>query len=328
MMEDRLGEETSTRQKSHIDMPESQIRQEYEKRLKQYNEMVAYVKSIVQGDLDAKKIPYQSIKGRVKEFDSFYEKTRRIKNCVGPFDQIEDICGVAVICLYRKQFGRIEKRLKTLFDVEVVESKSDMMPANQFGYDANHYIVRLNERTRCEHFQEIKCEIQVRTILMDAWASISHELDYKESQGIPEHLKRNFYALSGLLYIGDSDIEHLRQERERYYRREANLTKKSGFDMDKDLNRDSLVVYAKWRLPNYWVEGIESKGWSNLLADLRKANITSFSELEAAAKRFLPGIEKKIGPSPDLLIDLYSGIFILNLIAIDAKLFADMDWKI
>ena len=43
--------------------------------------------------------------------------------------------------------------------------------------------------------------------LMDAWANISHYLSYKGNASIPEHLRRDFHALSGLFYVGDKHFE-------------------------------------------------------------------------------------------------------------------------
>ncbi|MBI4489516.1 MAG: hypothetical protein HY694_10565 [Deltaproteobacteria bacterium] len=60
-------------------------------------------------------------------------------------------------------------------------------------------------------------EIQIRTIAQDAWASISHYLDYKKESDIPAQLRRDFYALSGLFYVADRHFAMLKKELTEYF---------------------------------------------------------------------------------------------------------------
>ncbi len=55
--------------------------------------------------------------------------------------------------------------------------------------------------------KDLKFEVQCRTILMDAWANISHHLAYKGPASIPDHLQRDFHALAGLFYVADKHFE-------------------------------------------------------------------------------------------------------------------------
>jgi len=63
-----------------------------------------------------------------------------------------------------------------------------------------------------EEIKKIPFEIQVRTIAQDAWAAISHYLDYKKKSVIPDQLKRDFHALSGLFYVADTHFLFIRRE--------------------------------------------------------------------------------------------------------------------
>ena len=56
----------------------------------------------------------------------------------------------------------------------------------------------------------IKFEIQCRTILQNAWASVSHRLAYKGEASIPEALRKDFHALAGLFYVADKHFELLK----------------------------------------------------------------------------------------------------------------------
>jgi putative GTP pyrophosphokinase len=89
------------------------------------------------------------------------------------------------------------------------------MEVNIFGYMSLHLKAKLKSSFESHFGEEIKqipFEIQVRTIAQDAWASISHYLDYKKESVIPNELKRDFHALSGLFYVADTHFSFIRNE--------------------------------------------------------------------------------------------------------------------
>ena len=83
-----------------------------------------------------------------------------------------------------------------------------------------HYKVKLRHETDTPSLSSVKntyFEIQVRTISQDAWAAISHYLDYKQENIFPSELKRDFYALSGLFYVADTHFSILKQEQSKFF---------------------------------------------------------------------------------------------------------------
>jgi ppGpp synthetase/RelA/SpoT-type nucleotidyltranferase len=69
------------------------------------------------------------------------------------------------------------------------------------GYLSIHYTCRMPDRylgPRYELTSGIVFEVQVRTLCMHAWATVSHYLDYKGDWDVPAELKRSLSALSGL----------------------------------------------------------------------------------------------------------------------------------
>ena len=61
-------------------------------------------------------------------------------------------------------------------------------------------------------YADFKVEIQIRTILMHAWAEIEHRLAYKKQAHIPSHLRRKFSRISAKLEEADEQFEELIQE--------------------------------------------------------------------------------------------------------------------
>ncbi|WP_440558009.1 GTP pyrophosphokinase [Streptomyces sp. SCPE 10] len=156
-------------------------------------------------------IKIHSITARVKTIDSFVEKVTR-KSYTSPFEQTEDLVGARVVCLFIADLSGIKDVLHSTFDVASEEDKVNEGEASSFGYMSHHFICRLSAAhsgPRYDTIKEIKFEIQVRTILMDAWANISHYLAYKNEESIPADLVRDFHALSGLLYVADRQFQNL-----------------------------------------------------------------------------------------------------------------------
>jgi hypothetical protein len=97
-----------------------------------------------------------------------------------------------------------------MFEVISKDDHVDGGPVDTFGYMSVHYICRLGNKhagARYSGLTEQVFEIQIRTIVMDAWANVSHQLAYKGESSIPESLRRDFHALSGLFYVADQHFE-------------------------------------------------------------------------------------------------------------------------
>ncbi len=160
---------------------------------------------------DLREIKIHSITGRVKERDSFLEKIER-KKYRNPMRDTEDLVGLRVVCLFTDDLPKLTKIIKDEFDVLEVEDKVTGADVASFGYMSQHYICRLRPEFHGRRYDRIKgqkFEIQCRTLLMDAWANVSHHLAYKGESSIPQELRKDFHALSGLLYVADRQFQAL-----------------------------------------------------------------------------------------------------------------------
>ncbi|MDH4203696.1 MAG: RelA/SpoT domain-containing protein [Phycisphaerae bacterium] len=147
-------------------------------------------------------IEYHEISSRIKGFDSVLDKIQR-KGITNPFEEIHDVVGLRVVCLFRSDLDRIEWVIANLFDIIRNDPSKDI-----FGYTGWHFTVKLKGAS---HIHTNPFEIQIRTISQDAWDSVSHYLFYKkncnfEENSIEEETKRNFDALSGLFYVADTNF--------------------------------------------------------------------------------------------------------------------------
>ena len=152
------------------------------------------------------KIKVHSITERIKDFDSCVNKVTD-KEIKDPFEGIKDFVGLRDVCLFLPDLDRVEKAINETFEVLDRKDKTNEYGKNVFGYMGTHFIVKLNAK---KETNPMPFEIQIRTIAQDAWASVSHHLDYK-TNSIPEEFKKDFHALSGLFYVADKHFLFIKQ---------------------------------------------------------------------------------------------------------------------
>ena len=162
------------------------------------------------------------VKGRVKSFESYFKKyIRLLKGDVsGNPPQITDIVGVRVICPFLEDLAVVEELLKEKFKVIEVERKGGDHTFREFGYESIHLLIEIPEDIvkkcgicRCE-----TAEIQIRTILQDAWAEVEHELVYKaEFTPNDNPMKRKLAAVNASLSLADIIFQEIRS-----YQRDLN----------------------------------------------------------------------------------------------------------
>lgn len=186
------------------------ILEEYDIRKNNAKLLIDEVKYIISRAIGREHIKIHHIFDRVKRFDSFLSKIKR-KNLQDPFNEIHDLIGFRIICLFAEDINKIGGLLIKEFDVFDIENKLDDADYDVFGYMASHYKARLKNDYEINNIAiDYSFEIQVRTIAQDAWASISHYLFYKHETILPENLRRDFHALSGLFYIAATHFTILR----------------------------------------------------------------------------------------------------------------------
>ena len=121
-----------------------------------------------------------SVLSRVKTTDSIIRKLQRkgrkvtLENAI---NTLNDIAGVCVVCTYRDDVYNVFKALKKNVNFEVIKVKDYIKNPKDSGYRSIHLIVaiEINEK-------KIPVEIQIRTVAMNYWAKLDHQLCYKREQ--------------------------------------------------------------------------------------------------------------------------------------------------
>jgi putative GTP pyrophosphokinase len=150
------------------------------------------------------------IKGRVKSFDSWYAKRiRLLRNArAAGSDPIAmtDIVALRAVCPFLGDLTQAESSICSSFTVLDVEHKGAERSFREFGYQSIHLLVELPEDLyrSCDGLESRAFEVQLRTILQEAWAEVEHELVYKaEFTPFDEPMKRKLAALNANLSLSD-----------------------------------------------------------------------------------------------------------------------------
>ena len=126
--------------------------------------------------------PIESIKTRVKSYDSILKKIRR-KNIALNLDSIEenlrDIAGVRVICSFPDDIYELAESFLRQDDITLIERKDYIQNPKDNGYRSLHLIVQVPIFLQNEK-KMVNVEVQFRTIAMDFWASLDHKMRYKK----------------------------------------------------------------------------------------------------------------------------------------------------
>lgn len=225
--------------------------QEYESLLYKLNCLKEEALYILNNEILKSKIKINKIESRVKSLDSLLGKVER-KKIKHSILEISDIVGIRLVCLFLSDISTIKDIINCKFDVLEEDDKINGQAQNEFGYMSYHYIVKMKDEycgPRYDDIKDIKFEIQIRTMAMDAWANISHYLDYKTDKDIPAELKRDFYALSGLFYVADKHFEIFYKSKENNIEQITESIKQEE-NYHQSINIDTLTAYLHTKMPN------------------------------------------------------------------------------
>lgn len=163
------------------------------------------------------------VKGRIKSFDAFYRKILercQLQSIEKPFESITDIIGIRIVVPFLEDLDKVENLVIKNFEIIETEYKSRELTIREFGYDSIHILLLLPDdvMVKAKMHDKMKVEVQLRTILQDAWAEVEHELIYKTSiDKVEDTIRRKMIAVNATLSLGDTIFQEIRDyQRKRY----------------------------------------------------------------------------------------------------------------
>lgn len=158
--------------------------------------------------------PIHHIDGRMKDPQSLVGKIKKKKlapNVAAVKNNIFDIAGLRVITNYIDDIYTVEKLLSQQDDVEVIKRKDYIKNPKASGYRSLHLVVKVPVFKALE-VESIPVEIQIRTIGMDMWASLEHELRYKTDVDRAEEFADNLVHNANALFDIEQNFQDIHHE--------------------------------------------------------------------------------------------------------------------
>ena len=179
--------------------------------------------------------PISSIESRIKSPMSIYRKLHRdgltvsVKNISR---NLNDVAGIRIICNFIDDIYDIVRMVAKQDDLRVIETKDYIRTPKDNGYRSYHMIVEVPvffSRSK----QIMKVEIQIRTIAMNFWASLEHQIRYKKNienmEGI-EEISRELYEAAEIIAQTDRKMQNI----------------KNKIDQFQDIAQDDRKEKAEW----------------------------------------------------------------------------------
>lgn len=220
---------------------DNHLLEQYDQNVRLYKAFVNEIEHLITNILQTNKINCNAITSRTKSRESLAEKIERKQGKYNDLFQITDIAGVRIITYYAEDVDKIAKIIETEFDVDHENSidKRESLEPDRFGYCSVHYVVQMNSQrlSLCEYsvYKNLKCEIQIRSILQHAWAEIEHDIGYKSEIAIPKEMRRDFSRIAGLLEIADKEFNQIRSALKDYKNcAQTQITEKAFLDRELD----------------------------------------------------------------------------------------------
>lgn len=157
--------------------------------------------------------PINSIKTRLKSAQSIKEKLERNNLPVTPASlekNLNDVAGVRVICGFPEDVYKLSDAFLKQDDVTIIKIKDYIANPKPNGYRSLHIIVGIPIFLSDEK-RMMKVEIQLRTIAMDCWASLEHQLRYKKEAEFTQEMADELFECAQISADLDLRMNNLRK---------------------------------------------------------------------------------------------------------------------
>lgn len=169
---------------------------------------------------------------RLKKEKSIFNKLKD-KKCDFSVETIEekvkDVVGIRIVCPFIDDVYKIKELIKSSDLIDVYEEKDYIKNPKKTGYQSLHLLVKVPVRMG-NKIKNVKAEIQVRTVAMDAWAAVEHRMKYK-----PTGNKRIDKEDMSKLIDCSTALRGLEQYMEKYFNKESKQSENINVEQSEEL---------------------------------------------------------------------------------------------
>lgn len=262
-----------------------EIKEKYDIQRPFYEEALSAMEERVKAAVEASGV-HPVLKYRVKEFSSYYSKLLRllerstVEGRPTPYP-INDLIALRIICPFLDDLKTVESMLSARFTVVEIERKGAERSYMEFGYDSIHVLVSIPDDVKAAipGLDLSICEIQIRTILQEAWAEVEHELVYKAKfDPKDDPMRRKLAAMNANLSLSDLIFQDIRD-----YQRK--------FQDEISIRRESFYEKVENEIDKRLFAGSESGGERIRPGDRRKDDGLEFDAADTIDDLLLKGLQ-------------------------------------
>jgi len=161
-----------------------------------------------------KRNPINGVNTRLKRLTSIVEKLDR-NGLPFSLDKIEnsinDVAGLRVICSYVDDIYVIAKALKNQDDIEIIAEKDYIANPKPNGYRSLHLVISI-PIFFTNQIKKMRVEVQIRTIAMDFWATLEHQMKYRQHLSDGEKIAASLKECAEIIMDTDSRMLAIRKQ--------------------------------------------------------------------------------------------------------------------
>ena len=121
-------------------------------------------------------------------------------------EKVNDIAGIRLVCTLKDDIFFIRDLIRQIPNIRIVKEKDYVTNPKESGYASYHMIIEVPVKLTQKTIY-VKCEIQIRTLAMDFWASFEHKVKYKSDYKINKKASRELVNFAKV--INKFDEKHL-----------------------------------------------------------------------------------------------------------------------
>lgn len=156
--------------------------------------------------------PIEYVISRIKSESSMKDKLARkgyditLKNAL---TKIYDAAGIRIICAYIEDVYIVAKMLKSYSNLKLIKEKDYIKNPKSNGYRSYHLVFKLS-LDLAGKIKSVYIEIQIRTIAMDFWSNLEHQMKYKKNIKNPELISQELKRCADEIATTDLNMQTIR----------------------------------------------------------------------------------------------------------------------
>lgn len=245
---------------------------EYREQLPLFEKLKTIVVVRLRNCFDENHILVAGLETRIKAEESLANKLELKGFKYHSISDVTDILGVRVVTFFSDEVDVVSALVEQLFEIDWENSvdKRKTLEIDRFGYMSLHYICRVPESMYKDpdlpQLNQIRFELQMRSMLQHMWANMYHDMGYKSDVEIPVEYQRNMNRLAGMLELADEQFCRIRREIIDYRRNVQSLVATGNFD-EVPLNGDTFRSYLELKPFRRLVEKIAAINQAEVYED-------------------------------------------------------------